>query len=144
MSDITYVALIMSISNYHSNLSPPMLHNLSREAAAVRVGGIWNGCLLIMTESWVAVGIIPAQTSCHCTHCAPHYKSTILGLLWAPILPQCMPPILPPCWDSAISPQMGEGRVLLTNKVTPGLVGWASLTFTRLTGGAAQFTCRLM
>ena len=31
---------------------------------------------------------------------------------------------------------MGEARVLLSNKVTPGLVGWASLTFTRLHQGA--------
>ena len=35
-------------------------------------------------------------------------------------------------------PPMGEGRVLLTNKVTPGLVGWAGPTFTRLHQGASS------
>jgi len=47
-------ALITSNSVYRSNRSPHMLHNLSREAAAVRVGGIWNGHLVIMTETWVS------------------------------------------------------------------------------------------
>jgi len=73
--------------------------------------------------------------SCHCTHCAPHYKSTTLGLLWVPMLPQCVPSILPPYLDSMISPQMGEGRVLLTNKVTLGLVGWAGPTFYQASPG---------
>src|SRR5882724_1047797 len=35
-------------------------------------------------------------------------------------------------------PPMGEGRVLLSNKVTPGLVGWAGLTFTGLHRGASS------
>src|SRR5882724_11567459 len=46
-----------------------------------------------MTESRVSAGIVPAQTSCHCTHCTLHYKSVTLGLLQAPMLPQCMPSI---------------------------------------------------
>jgi len=33
---------------------------------------------------------------------------------------------------------MGEGRVFLSNKVTPGLVRWASPTFTRLHQGAGS------
>src|SRR5882724_6533581 len=40
ISDITCIALIMSISNYCGNRSPNMLCNLSQEAVAVRVGGI--------------------------------------------------------------------------------------------------------
>ena len=35
-------------------------------------------------------------------------------------------------------PPMGEGRVLLSNKVTLGLVGWAGPTFTRLHWGAGS------
>ena len=35
-------------------------------------------------------------------------------------------------------PPMGEGRVLLSNKVTLGLVRWASLTFTGLHQGASS------
>ena len=38
MSDITYIALIMNISDYHSNQPPHILCNLSQEAAAVRLG----------------------------------------------------------------------------------------------------------
>ena len=37
-----------------------------------------------------------------------------------------------------IGPQMGEGRVLLTNKVTLGLVMWAGPTFTGLHQGASS------
>src|SRR5882724_10645333 len=35
-------------------------------------------------------------------------------------------------------PPMGEGRVLLSNKVTLGLVRWAGLTLTRLHQGAGS------
>jgi len=139
MSDITYIALITSISDYHGNWPPHTLCNLSQEAAAVRVGGIWNGCLVIVTKLWVSTGIIPAQTSCHCTHCTLHYKSGTLSLLWVPMLPQCVPSIPLPYWDSVIGPQWGgRGGFRLSNKVTPGLVGWAGLTFTRLHWGAGS------
>ena len=143
MSDITYISLIMSNSDYHGNWPPHMLRNLSQEAAAVRVGDIWNGCLLIVTELRVAAGIVPARTSCHCAHCVPHYKSTTLSLLWAPMLPQCVPPILPPCWDSMIGPQMGKGSFWLTRwpRAWSGGLAWHLPGFTR---GLAQFACRLM
>jgi len=135
MSDITYIALITSISDYHNIQPQHMLHNLSQEAAAVRVEGIWNCCLVIVTELWVSHGHCSCLDSCHCTHCTLHYKSVTLGLLWVPMLPQCMPSILPPYWDSVIGPQWG---VLLTNKLTLGLVRWASLTFTGLHWGASS------
>src|SRR5882724_9626774 len=54
------------------------------------------------------------------------YAATLHALNTAAILRLCdQPPI-------------GEGRVLLSNKVTLGLVGWASLTFTRLHWGASS------
>jgi len=37
-----------------------------------------------------------------------------------------------------IGPQWGEGRVLLSNKVTLGLVSWAGPTFTELHWGAGS------
>src|SRR5882724_3638872 len=82
-----------------------------------------------MTELQVSTGIVPAWTSCHCTHCYPTlqirhpwltpgtYAATVHALNTATIL------------RLHNQPPMG---VLLSNKVTPGLVGWAGLTFTRL------------
>jgi len=112
-----------------------MLRNLSWGSKQLSgLGVFWNGHLLIMTESWVAVGIIPARTSCHCAHCAPHYKSTTLGLLQAPMLPQCMPPYHHHFETLRSAPKWGRGGFFwLTGD--PGL-GWVGRPrFTRLSPG---------
>ena len=137
MSDITYIALIMSISGYHGNWSPHILHNLSQEVVAVRVGGIFEICLVIMTRSWVSTGIVPAQTPVtvpivpYITNQAPSAYSG--HLCCCSVCPQYCCHI-----ETPQSAPMGRGRVLLTIKVTPGLVGWASPTFTGLHQGAGS------
>ena len=133
MSDITYIALITSISDYCGNQPPHVLHKLSWEAVAVRVGGIWN---LPGNHDWIvsfSTSIVPAQTPV--TAPIVPYITNQAPLAYSRHLCCCSV-----CLNTAAilrlhnRPPMGGG-FLLTNKVTLGLVGWAGLTFTGLHWG---------